>query len=60
MPPPDFPPPVRDAPPEEGATQPTAAPAADVDLAHCCPYCGRPVAVMNLLVPVEEPPAEHD
>jgi hypothetical protein len=31
-----------------------------VDMAHCCPHCGRPVAVLNLLVPVEEPPAEND
>lgn len=37
-----------------------------VDLAPCCPYCGHPVAVVNLLMPVEEPPGseqppgEHD
>jgi hypothetical protein len=25
-------------------------------IAHCCPHCGRPLAVVNVLVPVEEPP----
>lgn len=29
--------------------------AAALDIAHCCPHCGRPLAVVNVLVPVDEP-----
>lgn len=29
--------------------------AASLGMAHCCPHCGRPVAVLNVLVPVDEP-----
>lgn len=50
--------PVRDAASEEPTQAEAAMPT--VDMAHCCPHCGRPVAVLNLLVPVEEPPAEND
>lgn len=31
-------------------------PAITLGTAHCCPYCGGPIAVVSLLMPVEVPP----
>lgn len=40
------------------STMPAESEPADaaLGLAHSCPHCGKPIAVLNVLIPVDEPP----
>ena len=57
-----HPTPPLDARPDPGHTAPSTPPEPEPDgaslgMAHCCPHCGRPLAVLSVLVPVDEPPS---
>lgn len=42
--------------PPVSPTPPAPAPEAGaLDVAHACPHCGHPLAVITVLVPVEDP-----
>lgn len=41
--------------PQPQPLQPPARESGALDVAHACPHCGHPLAVITVLVPVEDP-----